>query len=71
MPSYLDASIPRVTLQGPEMSATRALARAHKQPILILSTTLDEACESATRYRRCAQRCAESDQESKLGVQDS
>src|SRR2546430_11483128 len=46
---YLDASVLRVTLQGPEMSAVRALARAHKQPIFIPSTALDEATANRRR----------------------
>jgi PIN domain len=46
---YLDASVLRVTLQGPEMSAVRALARAHKQPILIPSIALDEATANRRR----------------------
>src|SRR2546430_9874682 len=50
---YLDASVLRVTLQGPEMSAVRALARAHKQPILIPSVALDEA--TANRRRNIEQ----------------
>jgi hypothetical protein len=46
---YLDASVLRVTLQGPEMSAVRALARAHGQPILIPSVALDEATANRRR----------------------
>jgi hypothetical protein len=46
---YLDASVLRVTLQGPEMSSVRVLARAHKQPILIPSIALDEATANRRR----------------------
>ncbi len=49
MPIYLDASVLRVTLQGPEMSAVRALARAHKQPMFIPSIALDEATANRRR----------------------
>jgi hypothetical protein len=53
MAIYLDASVLRVTLQGPELSAVRALARAHKHPILIPSIALDEA--TANRRRNIEQ----------------
>jgi hypothetical protein len=46
---YLDASVLRGTLQGPELSAVHALARAHKQPILIPSVALDEATANRRR----------------------
>lgn len=57
MAIYLDASVLRVTLQGPEMSAVRALARAHKQAILIPSVALDEA--TANRRRDIEQAISE------------
>ena len=49
MAIYLDASVLRGTLQGPELSAVNALARAYKQPILIPSIALDEATANRRR----------------------